>query len=240
MVEKCPLVLLADRREHLEREAPGHRRADGEHGVAALGETREPVADHLTHTLRNAPLDDTWIPHPLPVLSVQDADLDQVLDHLLDEEGISLGLLLDQIYEARGGLLARACLDEIGDTLAGQAAQQYAFVEALVAQRGDGLPQRVGALEFDIPVGPDQQHAVAANASGEVEQQQQRRLVGPVEVVEDRDQRGRPRRTTQERRHALEQAQAFGLALQSGGLGEIRKALTDLRRERRELGRPVA
>ena len=54
----------------------------------------------------------------------------------------------------------------------------------LAAQHGQRVGERVATIEVDVAIRPEDQETVAVEVAGEVLQEQQRRLVGPVQVVE--------------------------------------------------------
>ena len=135
-----------------------------------------------------------------------------------------------------GRLLPADRLDErlhLGD---GKAAQEDAFVEPFSAQRRDRLGEWMRALELDVAVGPDDQETRAADPAGEVHEQQQRRLVGPVHVVEDDHERSDAGRRDEERAHTLEEAVTFRVAVEGREHRELREPVAQLGDDRRDLG----
>jgi type II secretory pathway component PulF len=81
---------------------------------------------------------------------------------------------------------------------------------------------------------------VAAHAARQILQQEQAGLVGPVQVVEHDHQRLRAGGAAQEARHALEEPQPFGVALERWGLRQVGEALADLGEQRGDLGGAVS
>jgi hypothetical protein len=108
----------------------------------------------------------------------------------------------------------------------GSPPEQDALVEPLASQRRHGLGQGMGSLELDVPVGADDHEPGLANAPGQVGEQEEGRLVGPVEVVQHEDEGPDARGRYQERGDSLEEPMSFGLALE--------------RRQLRQMGKPVA
>ena len=86
-----------------------------------------------------------------------------------------------------------------------------------------------------LVVGGDDEHARLAQRAGEEGEQQQRRQVGGVQVVEEHDQRLARRRVAQEDRDGVEEREAGLLGLEVAGLGQV-EALAQLGRE---LGHPA-
>ena len=84
-------------------------------------------------------------------------------------------------------------------------------------------------------VGGDHEHARLAQRAGEEGEQQQRRQVGGVEVVEEHDERLARRGVAQEDGDGVEEREARLLGLEVAGLGQV-QALAQLGRE---LGHPA-
>lgn len=132
------------------------------------------------------------------------AALGEVAQDLADEERIALGLAVDRLGEGPRGLLLADRVDERLHLVAVETTQEGPLVEVLAAERGDRIGERVRSVELDVAVRAHDQDALAAQVAGEVLEEQQRRLVGPVQVVEDQDQRAGRRRVGEEGRHAFE------------------------------------
>ena len=95
----------------------------------------------------------------------------------------------------------------------------------------------MGAVQFHVPVGADDQDAVAPDVAGQVLQQQQRRLVRPVQVVQHQDDRSAAGRRPQEGDHGLEQPEALGVAVEARQGGDVAELLPDLGHQGGDLGR---
>ena len=110
----------------------------------------------------------------------QSAHLLEGLDHLLDEEGIALGLADDQ------------GLQRVGEGCSGE--QRLRHLDAVRCGEGiKGDPRVVGALAEGLDVartvGEDAEDAAGGDAVSREEQVCLRRLVHPVDVLKDRDLR---------------------------------------------------
>ena len=82
-----------------------------------------------------------------------------------------------------------------------------------------GLGQGVTPAQLHVAVGADQQDARSRQLPRQELHQQQRRLVRPVQVVEDEDQRLLPGRVLEEVGEAVEEAEARLFGRQLGGAG---------------------
>ena len=234
-VEEAILALRAHPDHHVEGEPSGHGRGDREHPVAGVAQAREPPANDLTDPLGDALLDEGGVPHPAPLPPRDGAGLREVPEHLLDEERVPLRLPVDGLDERLRGLLLADRADQRLHLCERESPQENPLVETFAAKRGHHLGQRMGPFELDVAVGSDDENPIVPRPAREVLHQKEGRLVGPVEIVENEDERALRSDVPDERRDALEQAQAFGLPLERRGLRNVREALADLGDERRHL-----
>jgi hypothetical protein len=103
---------------------------------------------------------------------------------LLDEERDPLGAVVDRGGERRGDALAERPLEQRARLLAVERPQHDLVEPAGAAQVVAQPPDPVIAREPVGAVGRDRQHRQLAERLGERRQQLERRLVGPLEVVE--------------------------------------------------------
>ena len=145
---------------------------------------------------------------------------------LLDEERDPLGAVVDRAGERRRGRLAERLRQQLGGLLEVERAQHELVEVAGAAQVVAQAPHAVVAREPVGAVGGDHQHRQLAERLGERGQQLERRLVGPLQVVED-DQRVPLRGDVGERAaHRLEQRRAI----------RGRRGIAELGQQQRELG----
>ena len=71
----------------------------------------------------------------------------------------------------------------------GEPAQVYPFHQAAATQLADDSGQGMLKIHFDIPVGAEDQHRHLGQQRRQVLGEQQGRLVGPVEVLQDQQER---------------------------------------------------
>ena len=195
--------------EDVRHELPADHRCDGEDAVALLREHVEPAGDHLPYALRNAEL-------PVRALAYTDqASLAHKQPHdLPQEERIPLGLAMDAGHERGRGRHARRHLDVAGDVLLAEPAERDAVSDRLAGERPQRLEERVLPAELDIAVGADDQQARDLHLSREELEQQQRGLVGPVEIIEEQHEGPPVRCVLEERRNAVEEPEARLLRLE--------------------------
>ncbi len=128
--------------------------------------------------------------------------------------------------------LAAQCLEHVTHAGLGQTPQGDLVRQSLARERLEGLGEWSRHVEVDIPVGPnDEQRQL-----GDVLQQQERRVVGPVQVVDQQDLRRHARAPLDEVAEAVEQVAALLLRRQLDGRWNIREHTPQLRDELRHLG----
>ena len=174
----------AHARERIEPELAPEHRGNGQHPVALRREAIEAPPDHLAHALRNA---DAPRGHAVGVLQPPIAD-EQPHD-LVHEEGIALGLAVDRLHERRGWLQTGRHLDEALDVLLDEAAEEDALAQLLTRELAECLGEGMLPPELHVAVRADHQEPGAAQLPGDELKQQERGLVGPVQVVEQKSQR---------------------------------------------------
>ena len=190
----------------------------------------EPLADDLLEALGDAELVDREVRGPAAVAVEDGARLGEVAKHLLDEERVALGLVVYGACQLGLRLAARPRADQ---------GLHGAFVEPvegkplelvlLPMQVGEGLGEMVGPVLLRLPVGPDDQQPRLVRRASEVLEQRERRLVGPMKVVENQHDRRLGRLLGQQRRHRLEEQEALGVGLSFRCLRKVGKALRELR-----------
>ena len=151
---------------------------------------------------------------------------------LVGVEGVALGQLVQRVHELLGRVGAAAVDDQRAQVVVLEAAEVEAHAEAReLAEHGLDLGP---APRARLVMGGDDEHARLAQRAGEEGEQQQRRQVGGVEVVEEHDQRLARRGVAQEDGDGVEEREARLLGLEVAGLGQV-QALAQLGRE---LGHP--
>ncbi len=170
--------------------------------VGVVGELLQPARDHLLDALGHRD------PAQRALL-----ELRQAAQRLLDEERVALGLLGQAPHELRGDVVAR---DQRARLLRRQPAQIDALEERLPAQPAE-------QLALDAARGAEHEQAHRRRVLEQVAEQQQRRCVGPVQVVEQQHDRALAGREREHPRHALEQPVAAQLRLLGQRLPRLRR-----------------
>jgi hypothetical protein len=139
--------------------------------------------------------------------------LDEVTHDLLDEERIALRLAVNRFCQRTRHLAARDRLQHPLHLGRAQAAQLHAAKAGLPAQVGQRRRQRMGAVHLDVAVGPDHQQPRSLQVPGQMREQVEAALVGPVQVLQHQHQRLHGAGVAQEAADRLQQAPAVLLRL---------------------------
>ena len=180
-VEELILRLIGDRRELGELEGLAEDGGGAQDLGGGRAEVVEAAADGRLDALGQ---DQGGALLPAPPLAALADDLalaDQGLDHLLDEEGVALGLAVDVGAE----ILVEAIIAQQHRQHGRGAVRLEAFEVdpdrcPLAVPIVEGLGQRVRAVELGLAVATEEEHAFAADEADEVMEQAERRLVGPL------------------------------------------------------------
>ncbi len=212
-----------ERREHVEAELATDRRRDAQHLVAGGGEPLQPSPDHLAHALRHGELGagDLSLGAEAPFGHQETHDL-------ADEERIALGLAVHRRDELGRRCRPRRHLDVARHVVLGEAAQGETASHGLAGQVAERLEQRMLAAELHVAIGADHEEPRRTHLARQELQQQERRLIGPLDVVQDEDQRLRAGGVPQKGGDAVEEPEARLLGLERGRGREVGQPLTHL------------
>ena len=114
--------------------------------------------------------------------------------HLGCEERIAFGAFGDEPGELRGRFRSHHACDQPTNRGGIETTQRHPGDVVLAAERGQHVGQRMRPIELAFAVGRDDGELRRPGRAHDMAQQQQRGLVGPVEVVEDQQHRRAPRR----------------------------------------------
>src|SRR5262249_33956366 len=120
-------------------------------------------------------------------------------------------------------------LNETRGVMLCQAAEKDPSSVGCTNQLRERLFKRMLSSQFDIAVRREHEQPRAADLSGGELQHQQRWLVGPVEVVENEDQRPARARPPEEHHEAIEQPKAGLLGFEARGRRHIAELGANLR-----------
>lgn len=152
------------------------------------------MADHLAHAGRDAHLlDAAHRNYPATVVPLQPAALLQMAQHFTDEEGIAFGFPMQRLRQRAAGRVERRVglrFDQGTHFGLCQPVQSDAFTGWLASQCCQRYSQGVGAVQVGVAVGADEEQAGIRDCAGHVLQQEQRGLVGAVEIVEHHEDGG--------------------------------------------------
>ena len=218
-VERIVFVDLRDRGRDGEREHDLEQRAGGQELVGIRGEAGEATADHVADAGRDAEV--TRRGHPHAVDLAQPTLVDEVQERLAEKERVAVGLDREQRGELRRDVVAGEALEQCEDVVGVESVERDAGRLDLALEQWERGGERMPAVEVGLPVRPDDDDRRVRGDAAERPQHADRRLVGPVQIVDDEHHRGLGR----------EPGAAPGRRRRAGsglGLGWDRQRLTDL------------
>ena len=216
-LERRELELAALDRGHLERfeDLRAQRQKAPADGVAHAVGQRQALAQRLV---------DAALGH-------------QQAHDLVGVERVALGQRVQRVHELLGGVSAAAVDDQRAQVVVLEPAEVDAHPEA--RQLAEHRLELGSARRTGFVVGGDDEHVRLAHRPGQEGEQQQRRQVGGVEVVEEHDERLAGGGVAQEDGDGVEEGEARLLGLEVAGLGEV-QALAQLGGELGHPARPGA
>ena len=134
--------------------APDHR-SHAEHGVRGLGELSESTPDHLPYPLGQAGLVEGRARPPSATFLHQPARLDEVAQHLADEERVALGLApqgCGEVAPLGVEVVATGPDEQRGDALAVEPGERDPARPPLAAKIGQHPGERMRAVDVGVAV----------------------------------------------------------------------------------------
>ena len=128
----------------------------------------------------------------VPLGDLDDPGLDERAPQLADEERVAVGEVADRLCELRragADVTARGAADELRYVVARKAGEPQPHDVVGSAQVGERLGERSRHVGLGVAEGAEQQQARAPGGARQVAQEQQRRGVGPVPVLDHEQHR---------------------------------------------------
>ena len=138
---------------------------------------------------------------------------------LPDEERIAAGLGMDCRHGSSFGRDARDVGDVIRNVVVRKTAEGDATDERLSHELGERGAERVAQRRVDVAVRGNEQQPRPHDFARDEPEEEQRRLVGGMQVVEEHDERALSGDGVEEGNSCIEQADARSYGLRRGGLG---------------------
>ena len=173
-------------------------------------------------------------PHPVrngerragPTSGRREATLgDQHSHDFGQEEGIAFRLSRDGGDQPRRRRLAGGALDEAGHLVPAQALERQGLTVRLAHHFSADLYQWMVPVQPDVAVGADEEQPGIRACSGHEPEQEQRRDVEPVEILENEDQWLAARAGVETAGEAVEQAEPRLLPRKRDGMGYLGQPL---------------
>ena len=230
-IEQLPAARAGDRGQERKVELPSRHGRGGEHGASLGREGRQALQDGAADAARDG---EAARRRREPVALLQASPS---LSHdLVEEEGVALGLAMQSAGDGGRDGVSRDRLDEPRDLGGGEAAQhQLAPPPSNARQR---LGDRRIAARFGLAIGPHDDHRCVGELVGQEVEEQQRRLIGAVEILEH-EQHGRRFRDPPEKGgRVLEEVKARRLGLAGRGCRLFVQMPAQLRHQSAERANP--
>jgi hypothetical protein len=191
--------------EHVEVELAADDGGRGERVPAGIAEPGEAPPGDLAHAVGHAGLEQRDGAAEVPV------GIGEMAHDLLDEEGVAVGLAVQLLDERRRPRTAAERAHERAGLGGVEACDVEPVERPLAAQAGEQRLERLAALVG--PGGGEEERGLGGGRAHEVGDELERRLVGPVQVVEDDEQRRRAGDLGEQRRDGVEEAEPLGAEL---------------------------
>ena len=207
LLERDEQVVRVDslqRDEQVEGEGLAGDGRGGEDAATVGADPVQALADHQAHAARHFGVGDPDARVPAALRVEELARFVQMPEELLDEKGVALGFGEHERDHLGRRRAPGATRQDGGDVLLGQAPKEDLLGQPLAQERREHAGERPASLKLGVAIGPDRQHRDPRESLGHVLHEQQRRLVGPVEVLEHEEQRYPARVALDELAHAMQ------------------------------------
>src|SRR5262249_15741343 len=161
-------------------------------------------------------------------------------DHLRYEKRVAIRVSMNRCDDLVGWARTGCQFDELSYIPFGQTPQEHALTHAQPGQFAYRLSERVLAAYVDVAVCAGNVNAKIFELARQKLQQQQRRLVRPVQIVQYQNKRPLPARVLEKLSYAVEKPKSRLLRLESRCHGQVRQPVTNLGHDLSDIGSPGA
>jgi hypothetical protein len=246
-VEDAVKVSAGDADERSRRELAADHGRDRQDAAAFRAEAVQSAADHLPNAVRNGEPPGIDRGRILQRLAAR-----QQADDLAHEERVAFGLAMHRRDQRGRRREPGRTFDEACDVIDSQTSQREARAEGLAQQRDEAGREGVFRCDLGVAIRAEHEQAAVAHLARQKAQQQQRRRICPVEIVEDEQQGACRGGVLEECRQRVEKAEACLIGRQRGWgwkdpearahvdehLGHRRGSLTKLGQQRSPIAGP--
>ena len=239
-VEEPVAADLDERGEQVEVEVPPEDGGAGEYVAALLAHALKALADQEPHAAWDFVVIDLDVAPPEAVLVKELARLIEVAQQLFDEEGIAVGLGVDEFEQLLRGRPAAVPAEHLLDLVPRQRPQQQLLGEALAQEILQQQPEWRVRDDLVFAIGRDREDAHLRGVLAQVLDEPQRRLIGPLQVLEDEQHRLRPGGALEEVAETVQEVALLLFGGQRDRLSDIAEALPQLGQQLRQFRGAVA
>ncbi len=166
--------------------------------------------------------------------------LDEQAHDLGDEQRVALGLSIDRLDQSGRSCHSRDQLDEASHVGLCQAPHEDALEELLAGQLSKRLGEGVASGDVDVAIRADHQQPGIGQVAGQELQQQQRRAVRPVQILQNEHQRLVAGSILEKGGNRVKQPKTRLVRFQSRRRPQVGDALAEVRDNLGDIGRACA
>jgi hypothetical protein len=187
-VEHVAAGLAGHPLDQVELEHPAPHGGRDQRPLGGLGQPGQPLADDHADAGGHLQVLELQISAELALAVEEHPRLGQVEVDLLGEERVALALGVDAAHQGRRRPLPGQPGHQRGDVLLGQRPQRDPVGQPLAHELVEDSGQRRARRDLVVAEAADEHHRHLGHVQGQVLEQQQGRLVGPVQVLEDEEE----------------------------------------------------
>ncbi len=210
-----------DRFENPQIEHPPHHRGHAEHLGCVFTQPFQTPPDDESHALGNFELGDRHLLDPLTLIVEELSLFGKVLEHFLDEERIAFRLFVNHAHERRRWRASAKSRKKLSRRFFGKATQRNSMAEPLADDLRQNFLERLPDVQLDISIRADEENRKIVQLLQQMLKQQQRRLIGPVQIIQQPDDGSFLTEPFQETTNAVEEISLLLLGRQVDGLTDV-------------------
>ena len=217
---------VLERRHQIERDFDADDRSAGKDLPTVIAQPRESPTDNCLDPFG----DSQWLTDPFR-RPVEASFLREHPDDLANEQRVPLGLTMDGLGQTVGLAFRGGHVDVARHLVDREPRRIEALRRRHARDLGEQTDPWVSGSQLTLAVDGEHDDSGVGQVHGHEAEEQQRRLVGGVEVVEDDDDRAVARGIPQQSRERVEQLETGAIRVVVGELRELGEGIADLRQD---------
>ena len=220
------IVEVTDPQQDIDAEFRTERRPQAECPGGFVAEVADPASDDGSDALRNRDVEGREVG-----LIGEPSFRRQEANGLADEQRVAFGGSPDRRDDRVPGRKTGRGTEVLADRIRGQASQLEHASNRLAGELGDRRRQWVLWRQLDVAVGSDHHHRHVAELARQEAQEQDRRGIGRLQVVEDDEHRPPEGHVPQQRCRRVEELETRGLGGDVGRWRQVGEHVPQLRQD---------